>query len=73
MDKKGELHKNCIWSDKEIGTDAYMKDLQSMFLKHGKSSSYLNKTSLVFLKGIQDKWNEDNPNDKIYFIKESSN
>lgn len=70
MDKKGELHKNCIWSNKEIGKDAYLKDLQSMFLDHAKSGDYLNKTSLVFLKNIQEKWNKSHPNDKVYFIQE---
>ena len=70
MDKKGDLHKNCIWSEKEIGKDAYLKDLQRMFIDHSKSSSYLNNTALVFLKGVQDKWNNNNPNDQVEFIKE---
>lgn len=70
MDKNGDLHKNCIWSEKEVGQDAYLKDLQRMFLDHAKSGSYLNNTALVFLKGIQEKWNNENPNDQVEFIKE---
>lgn len=72
MSKDGRLHKNCIWSDKQIGKEAYLKDLQSMFLDHAKSGQYLNNTALVFLKGVQGKWNDLNPNDSVDFIRESS-
>lgn len=71
MGKDGQLHKNCIWSNKDIGKLAYLKDLQSMFLDHAKSGRYLNNTALVFLKGIQDEWNEINPHDPVEFIRES--
>lgn len=71
MDKQGNLHKNCIFTDKKIGTDAYLKDAQSTFLDNCDTGKKLNKTALIFLKGIQDKWNQDNPHDKVCFIQEA--
>ena len=70
MSKDGELHKNCIFTDQKIGLDAYLKDAQSMFLDNCETSKKLNKTALLFLKGVQDQWNEDHPNDKVSFIQE---
>lgn len=70
MDKQGNLHKNCIFTDREIGTDAYLRDAQSTFLDNCDTGKKLNKTALIFLKGIQDKWNQDKPHDKVYFIQE---
>lgn len=71
-DKDMKMYKNAIFSDSELSKDAYIKYMQSFFLDNAKSGESLHNTALYFLHGVQDVWNKNNSDDKVYFIGEKS-
>lgn len=70
-DKNMKLHKNVIFTNHDTGKDAYIKYMQSFFLDNAKSGESLRGTALYFLKGVQDRWNESHPTDRVSFVAES--
>lgn len=71
VDKQGKHHKNCIYTDYDVGKHAYLEHMYDMFTSEANSGDSLNRVSLVFMKGVQDRWNKLHPDDKVSFIEET--
>lgn len=75
IERGGNTYSRSIFTDKKKATELFTEDVMSMWRQGASCADELARRVTGFAKMIQEKWNEEHPEDLANFIteKDSSN